>query len=136
MKRMNPDPGNLIECKHENIGRESIIYVPLKDINELHVTFDLIVPNRSMIIPVIAYYSYINGEVYGGGAGLINQGNVFNVSCDVDSLTSSNPFLTLRMEFVRGDIVDNVIGNEDKVFIRNVVHLSKIPLDSSTYTEP
>ena len=134
MRRMEPDPGRLIECKHENSGRETIIYVPIKDRSELHVTFDLIIPNGAIIIPILAYYSYINGEVYGGGDGLNSEGNAIDVTCDVDSLDSYNPFLKLRMNYVRGDLSGNVTADDDKVFIRNIVHLSKIPLDSLTYT--
>ena len=66
MRRMVPDTGKAIKCSFENVGRVTNIYVPIKNLDELPITFDLIITNGpNMIVPVIAFYSVPNDEVYG-----------------------------------------------------------------------
>ena len=58
---MIPDPGKIIKCSFKNSGRYSVIYVPIKNVDELPITFDIILSNSaSAIVHMYAYHSKIN----------------------------------------------------------------------------
>lgn len=130
MRRMPPKPMELIECEHVPDGSHNIVYVPIMSLDELPVKFDLIVPNRGYIIPVFAYESYMNGEVYAFGTYTTIDGFVINVTCEPDSIIrpKSYPKLTLNVDFVRGDKTELPIDITDKVFMANLVHMPKLPI--------
>ena len=63
MKRMIPEPGKVTKCSFKNDGRNTIVYVPIKNLDELPIRFDLITSNPISIANVYAFYSNFNTEV-------------------------------------------------------------------------
>lgn len=132
MRRMIPDPGKVIKCSFENEGRNSNIYVPIKNLDELPIKFDLILSNSVAIASVYAYYSEINGEVYGGGSfSQFGDGKgIIDIIVDPDSLIKTEfPYLKLVLNYIRGDIQSAPINVDALVFATNIVHLEKGVID-------
>lgn len=133
MRRMIPDPEKVIKCSWKNVGRNSIIYVPIKNVDELPITFDLITSNSvSSIGQIYAFYSDLNGEVYGGGSFLIpgdGKGDI-NVYVNADSLIRNEyPYLTIELSYVRGDVQSAPLTDNALVFVINIIHLEKGVID-------
>lgn len=134
MRRMINDPGKIIKCSYENVGRESKIYVPVKNIDELPIRFDLIISNLSAIAPVFAYYSDSDGATYGGGSFSIPLDGKGNISACISPESiiwpeTTMPYLILTLTYDRGDIQTAPIPNNSLVLITNVIHLEKGVID-------
>ena len=133
MRRMIPDPEKLIKCSLKNVGRQSRIYVPFKNLDDLPVRFDLIIiSGPAVITPIIAYYSKTDEQVYGGGTFTItNDGKgSIDVLTDPDSLINPEmPYLELDLNYLRGDIQTAPLMDEAPVFVTNVIHLEKGVID-------
>ena len=128
MRRMITDPGKILKCTFENVGRATRIYVPIKNVNELPISYDLIITTKTMIIHGFAWYSEINGEVYGGddfeGFG-DNKGRII-ISTDLGSLvTPEHPYLELQMVYENDNIQEPPLNEYDRVYVTNVAHLEQ-----------
>ena len=135
MKRMIPDPGKVIKCSHENDGRVSRVYIPINNLDELPITFDLIITSSTnMIAHLFVFYSNINGELRGEGSFVIpfdtiGTGNI-NVAVDIESIVyPEKPFIGLELSYERGDIQSAPLTDNNLVFVTNVIHLEKGVID-------
>ena len=130
MRRMPPKPMELIECEYEINNNSAIVYVPIMSLNDLPVKFDLFCPSKNYMIPVVAYESINNGEVYAFGNFTDNLGNLIHVAGEPDSIISPEvyPKLTLNLSIIQGDSTIPVIDEGEKLFMANLVHMPKIPL--------
>ena len=134
MRRMTADLGRVYKCEHENYERNTIIYIPITDLSDLPVRFDIIIPAQNITAPLTVRYSEMNNEVYGAGHCIGNNGNIIDIFTAVDSLISEEyPQLTLEMSYSRGDLTGNVIADGENIYITNIVHLSK-DLNFADYT--
>ena len=134
MRRMIADLGRVIKCEHENIERITNIYIPITDLSDLPVKFDIIIPTQNITTTITVRYSELNGEVYGGVHAIGNNGNIIDIYTAVDSLVSPDySFLTLEMSYNRGDLTGNVIADEENMYITNIVRMSK-DLNFADYT--
>ena len=128
MRRMIADPGKVLECTFENVGRTTQLHIPVNNLSELPITFDLIIPSLGLISHAFAWYSSINEEVHGGGCFLNPadfRGNII-FEAEVSSRTIPElPYLEMTMEFDNDNTQDPPITEDDRVFVTNITHLEQ-----------
>ena len=130
MRRMNTDPGELIECSFESHGNVSTIYVPNIKLEDFPISFEILINDENAAIAsctATIFYDVLNGEVKGGGIYLTAEGNVASLTSLPDSLIAAEDYPVLMLELVhfRNDITYAPIKEGARVYIRNIVHLSK-----------
>ena len=130
MRRMLTDPGEITECSFENISNRSVFYVPNIKLEDLPISFEIIITAQySHILSFRAtiLYKSNDGEVQGGGIFTTWEGNTVKLMVNPDSLVypEDYPELTMEAQYIRGDMTAPPIPDGAHVFIRDIVHLSK-----------
>ena len=128
MRRMIPSPRKVIECSFENDGRTSNVYVPLKSINDLPVSFDLILSDTRATAHIIAWFSPYNGETYAGASFVIPEDNNGNISITAEPgslFDPGMPYLELYLSYEDGGIQTPPISVNNRVFVTNITPLEK-----------
>ena len=130
MRRMLTDPGKITECSFKNLSNRSTVYVPNVKLEDLPISFEVLINDDNAAIAsctATIFYHSLDGEVKGGGIYLTGEGNVASLSTVPDSLVEAEayPVLTLEIGHFRGDLTYPPIKEGARVYIRNIVHLSK-----------